>query len=202
MADQTTYADVSSREGELRRLLARNWWVVALRGVLAILFGLIVLIFTGPAILSLVLVFSAYMLVDGIFAIISGVRAARRHQRWGLFIFEGIVDIIAAVLAFLWPAITVLAFVLLVAVWSLASGGAMLAAAFQLNSRHGRIWVAIGGLASMILGFLLIIAPVVGAIVLTWWIGAYALAFGVTLLVAAFTLRSRNREHQPLAQPA
>jgi uncharacterized membrane protein HdeD (DUF308 family) len=90
----------------------------------------------------------------------------------------------------LWPGITVVAFVLLVAVWALASGGLMFAAAFELPINHGRWWLVLGGLASIIYGVLLLGAPLLGALVLTWWIGAYAVLFGVMLLILAFRLRS------------
>jgi uncharacterized membrane protein HdeD (DUF308 family) len=175
-------------------VLAENWWAVALRGVFGILFGLIALFATGPTILSLVLFFSAYMLVDGVFGIVSAVRAARQHERWGLLLLEGLADIAAGVIAFLLPGITVIAFVLLMAVWALVSGGLMLGAAFKLDQAHGRWWLALGGVVSILYGLLLAIAPVIGAIVLTWWLGAYALAFGVVLLVLAFRLRARKNQ--------
>jgi uncharacterized membrane protein HdeD (DUF308 family) len=184
----------------MRSTLARNWWAIAIRGILGILFGLIALFMTPSAILSLVLVFSAYMLVDGIFAITSAVRAARHHERWVLLVLEGIADIIAGIIAILWPGITIFAFVLLMAVWSLASGAFMFAAAFQLNRTHGRWWLALGGIASVALGVMLIIAPVIGAIVLTWWIGAYALVFGVSLLTLSFKLRRRHNDRSVFAR--
>jgi uncharacterized membrane protein HdeD (DUF308 family) len=145
--------------------------------------------------LSLVLLFSAYMLVDGIFAIVSAVRAIRRKEdRWGLLIFEGLLNIAVGILAFLWPGITVIAFVILVAAWAIVSGGLMTAAGFRLNVDHGRWWLILGGLLSIAFGALLIIAPLIGAVVLTWWIGAYAIAFGVALIIFSFKLRSRQHE--------
>src|SRR5512132_2582821 len=178
----------------LSEVLADSWWAVGLRGLLGILFGLICLLTPGIAVGAFVILFSAYMLVDGVFAIISGIKAARNGERWGLLILEGIVDIAAGVVAFLWPGITAVAFVLLIAVWALVSGALMLVAAFRLNIDHGRWWLALGGIASIIFGVVLIIAPVVGAVVLTWWLGAYALVFGVLLLVLAFQLHSRREE--------
>jgi uncharacterized membrane protein HdeD (DUF308 family) len=181
---------------------ARNWWLVALRGVLAILFGLVALVLPVATMLSLVLLFSAYALVDGIFAIIAGIRKARRHERWGLLVLEGIVDIIAGAIAFLWPAITVLAFVFLVAAWALVSGALMLAAAFRLETSHGRWWLVLGGLVSLAYGVVLIAAPLIGALVLTWWLGAYALVFGVALLILGFRLRPHRNQHPHAATVA
>lgn len=183
-----------SGDAAMCAVLAENWWAVAVRGVLGILFGLIALLAPGPTILSLVLLFSAYMLVDGVFGIVAAVRAARRNERWGLLLLEGVVDIAAGVVAFLWPGLTVVAFVLLMAVWALVSGGLMLGAAFKLSTQHGRWWLALGGVVSIVYGLLLAIAPLIGALVLTWWLGAYALAFGVVLLVLAFRLRSQKNQ--------
>ena len=175
--------------------LVQNWWLFTLRGILAIVFGLLALIFPGPTMLSLVILFSAYMLVDGIFGIISAVRAIRRKEdRWGLLIFEGLIDIAVGILAFLWPGITVVAFVLLVGAWAIVTGAVMTAAGFRLNVSHGRWWLVLSGLLSLGFGTLLVIIPLIGAVVLTWWIGAYALAFGVALVIFSFKLRSRQHE--------
>jgi len=173
-----------------REMLARNWWIFALRGVLGIIFGLIALFMPAVTMLSLVLVFSAYMLVDGVCAIAAGVRAARQGERWGLFILEGLANFAAGIVAFLLPGLTVLVFVFLIAAWALLTGGLMLGAAFRLDADHGRWWLVLGGLASIIYGALLVIAPIVGAVVLTWWIGAYAIIFGVALLALSFRLKS------------
>ena len=180
----------------LSEILAESWWTVGLRGLLGIAFGLICLLVPAAAILALIWLFSAYMLVDGVLAMVSGIKAARNGERWGLFILEGVVDIAAGAVAFLWPAITAVAFVLLIAIWALISGGLMLVAAFSLKLEHGRWWLALGGIASVIFGIVLFIAPTVGAVVLTWWIGAYALIFGMLLLVLAFQLHSRREEHK------
>src|SRR4030081_2031224 len=175
--------------------LVQNWWLFTLRGIFAIVFGLLALIFPGPTMLSLVILFSAYMLVDGIFGIISAVRAIRRKEdRWGLLIFEGLSDSAVGILAFLWPGITVVAFVLLVGAWAIVTGAVMTAAGFRLNVSHGRWWLVLSGLLSLGFGTLLVIIPLIGAVVLTWWFRAYALAFGVALVIFSFKLRSRQHE--------
>jgi uncharacterized membrane protein HdeD (DUF308 family) len=185
-------------------VLARNWWVLAIRGVLGIAVGLIALVLPAATMLALVLVFAAYMLVDGVFAIMAAVRAAREHERWGLLVLEGVADIVAGVIAVVWPGITVLAFVLLVAAWAIVSGGLMLVAGYRLNIEHGRWWLLLAGALSVAYGVLLVVAPMIGALVLTWWFGAYALLFGVALLVLAFRLKARNdeRSHPAVAQSA
>src|SRR5215217_9086089 len=179
--------------------LARNWWAVALRGVMGIIFGIIALVMPAATMLSLVLVFAAYMLVDGILGIVSAVRAARHRDKWIWLTLEGVLNIVTAALAVLLPGLTVVVFVLLIAFWALLSGGLMLGAAFRLKADHGRGWLVFGGMASIIYGILLLVAPVIGALVLTWWIGAYALVFGVGLLILAFKLRQRSNEHHQTA---
>jgi uncharacterized membrane protein HdeD (DUF308 family) len=184
------------------RTLVQNWWLFTLRGIFGIIFGCIALVFPGATMLSLVLLFSAYMLVDGVAGIISAARAIRKKDRWGLLLFEGLLNIAVGIVAFLWPGITVIAFVLLVAAWAIVSGAMMTAAAFRLNAAHGRWWLVLGGLLSLAYGALLVAAPLIGAIVLTWWMGAYALAFGVALVVFSFKLRSRQRRVNPTAVAA
>ena len=184
--------DPLDRTHAMSALLAQNWWAVALRGVFAIIFALIAFFSPSATLLSLALFFSAYMLVDGVFGIVSGVRAASNHQRWGLLVLEGILNILVGVIAFLMPGLTVLFFVTMVAVWSLITGVLMIVAAFKLNPAYGRGWLIVSGLVSVLFGIALLVAPLVGAVVLTWWLGAYALAFGVSLLVLAFKLKGRK----------
>ena len=182
----------------LSEVLADSWWAVGLRGILGILFGLICLLTPGIAIEVFVILFAAYMLVDGVFAIASGIKAARNGERWGLLILEGIVDLAAGLVAVLWPAITLIALIWIVAIWAIVSGALMLGAAFTLKLDHGRWWLALGGIASLIFGILLVIEPLIGAVVLTLWIGAYALVFGIFLLILAFQLhvKKEEREHK------
>jgi uncharacterized membrane protein HdeD (DUF308 family) len=191
-AGTSLFAFDPARSDALSEVLAERWWAVGLRGVLAIIFGLLCLLTPGIAVGALVLLFAAYMLVDGVFAIISGIRAARSGQRWGLLILEGVVDLAAGALAVIWPAITLVALVWIVAIWAIVSGALMLAAAFALNPDYGRWLLALGGIASLVFGILLIIEPLIGAVVLTLWIGAYALVFGVLLLVLGFQLNSKR----------
>ena len=178
-------------------VLAKNWWAVGIRGVIGILFGLVALFLPGATMLSLVLVFAAYAFVDGVFAIVSAVRAARERERWGYLLLDGIVDIAAAAVAVLWPGITVVAFVFVVAFWAIFTGVLELMAAFRLDFIDGRGWLIFGGIVSVLYGVLLIVAPMIGAVVLTWWLGAYALVFGVCLVVLAFKLRARLENLNP-----
>jgi uncharacterized membrane protein HdeD (DUF308 family) len=200
VATTTINSASDARSGSAGETLVQNWWLFTLRGILGIIFGCIALIFPGPTMLSLVIVFSAYMLVDGVTGIISAPWAMRRRDRWGLLIFEGLLNIATGIIAFLWPGITVLAFVLLVAAWAIVSGALMTAAGFRLNIDHGRWWLILGGLLSLAYGALLIATPLIGATALTWWLGAYALAFGVALVI--FSLKLRSRQHERMSPTA
>jgi uncharacterized membrane protein HdeD (DUF308 family) len=193
MSTATTNRHVGESDA-MSAALAQNWWLIALRGVLAIIIGVIAFAAPVATMLSLVLLFSAYMLVDGVFAIVAALRAARKHERWALLVLEGIVSIAVAAVAVLWPGVTIVAYVLLVAAWAIVTGALMLGAAFRLNLDHGRWWLVLGGIASLIYGALLIIAPLIGALVLTWWFGAYALVFGVFMLMLALRLRARREQ--------
>jgi uncharacterized membrane protein HdeD (DUF308 family) len=180
------------RKDAMCALLAQNWWATLIRGIAAILFGLAALFFTGPAILSLVLVFAVYALLDGVFGILAAVRAARRNEHWAMLLLGGIVSLIAAAAAISMPGIAALVFVFLVAAWCIATGVFSLIAAFRLKGDHGQFWLGLGAVISIIFGVLLFIAPETGAVVLTWWVGIYAAVFGVSLVVLAFRLRSHR----------
>ena len=186
----------SPKTEAMNDMLANNWWAVALRGVVAILFGIAAFAMPLVTMLSLVVVFAAFSFVDGVFGIIMSVRGARKGERWVWLLLSGILGIVASAVAILWPGITVLAFVIRVAAWALVSGTFRLISAFRLKIDHGRVWLVIGGIASIVFGILLVISPFIGALVLTFWTGAHALVLGATLLVLAYKLRS-HRTGQP-----
>jgi uncharacterized membrane protein HdeD (DUF308 family) len=174
------------------------WWALALRGAFAILFGLVAVVFPIAALGSLVLLLSAYLAADGALAIVSAFRAARAVERWAWLGVEGVLNIAAALIALFLPGVTVLALVILLAAWAVASGVAMLAAAFR--GREGRLWLGLGGAVSVVWGVLLTSQPIAGAVVLTFWLGLYALAFGFVMLVLG--LRVRNRGAGAASAPA
>jgi len=152
--------------------------------------GIIALLMPGITIEAFVLLFAAFMLVDGIFAIVASVRAAAHHERWSALILQGILDLIAAAIAIFVPIATILAFVYLNAAWAMISGALMLAAVFRLHPTHGKWILALAGTLSLVWGILLVIAPIPGIVVMTWWVGAY----GCALIALAFRLRRRRDE--------
>ena len=184
----------SPKTEAMNLMLANNWWVVGLKGVFAILFGIVAFAMPMATMLSLVVVFAAFSFVDGVVGIVMSVRGARKGERWVWLLINGILGIAAGGFAVLWPDLTVLAFVLLVAAWALMSGTLMLISAFRLKIDHGRVWLVIGAIANIAFGVLLVISPFIGALVLTFWTGAHALVLGVTLLVLAYKLRSHRAD--------
>jgi uncharacterized membrane protein HdeD (DUF308 family) len=173
----------------MNNVLARNWWALAVRGVAAVLFGVIAFALPGVTLTVLVLFFAAYLLVDGIFALVAGLRAAEHHERWGGLVAEGVLDLVAGVLVVMWPGMTLLLFIYLAAFWAIVSGIALLVAAFRLHRQHGEWLLILAGVLSVVWGVLVVLFPIAGILVWAWWIGAYALVFGIAMLVAAFRLR-------------
>lgn len=182
----------TERLDAMSAVLARNWWLVAIRGALAILFGLVALVAPGATILTLVIFFAAYMLVDGFIGIAAAIRAAERHERWGWLLLEGLLGVLVGIVAFVLPASAVLAVITLIAAWAILSGGLMIAAAFRLHLHYGRWWLGLGGVVSVLFGIALLVNPGLSAVLLTYWLGGYAMAFGAMLLVLAFRLRARR----------
>ena len=180
-------------DGPISGVLAQNWWVIALRGAFAILFGIIAIVLPGVTLAALVLLFAAYMLVDGVCAIVMAFKAARRRERWGWLVLEGVADLIAGAIALIWPVATVIAFVLLMGAWAIVSGMLLIAAASRIYFTHGGWLLLLAGAASLVWGVLLVVWPLPGAVVLIWWIAAYAMLFGGTLLALAFRLRRRKQ---------
>lgn len=177
----------------MSKVLAKNWGWVLLRGILGIIVGVIA--FTSPlaTIGALVLVFAVYSASDGVLAIVSAVRAARAGERWIWFVLEGLIDIAAAVVALSMPLIAVKVFVFVVSFWAIFSGVAMIVAAFKLEKTHGRLWLILGGALSIVWGVLLLMQPVIGVLVMTYWFGAYAFMFGIVLIALAFQLRAKHK---------
>src|SRR6202521_5145324 len=168
-------------------LLARRWWALALRGLVAVLFGLLTFFIPGTLI-SLVLLFGFYALLDGIFDIVSAIRAPGHH--WPLIV-EGIVGIIVGILTFLWPGIAAMVLLYLIAFWAIFTGVLEIVAGVRLREVIANEFLLIlMGVISVLFGLLILIFPGAGALAIIFWIGAYAVVFGIILIILAFRLRS------------
>jgi uncharacterized membrane protein HdeD (DUF308 family) len=171
-----------------------HWWALALRGAVAILFGLAALLRPDIALEALILLFGAYALVDGVFAIV-GVFGGTRGgtPRW-LLLIEGIAGILAGLIAFFLPGLTAIVLLYLIAVWAIITGISEIATAIRLRREIMGEWALIvGGALSILFGVILaVIGPVAGLLSLIWLIGIYALVFGVLMLITAFAVRGRD----------
>jgi uncharacterized membrane protein HdeD (DUF308 family) len=169
----------------------KHWWQIALRGFLALIFGILVLAWPGVALAILAIIFGAYVFVDGIFTLVAAVnyKAGAGRRTW-LFI-RGITGIVVGLITFFWPAITALALVIIIAAWALVTGVMELIFAFKANQDSAIRWMfAISGILSLILGALMLAQPIIGALVIVWVIGAYAVLAGILLIILGFRLRS------------
>jgi len=188
-----------SRSNRMSAGLARNWWVVGLRAAAASLFIIAVLCLPSPTIASLVLMFAAYVAADGALAILAGMRALPRGERWRLLILEGATNLAAAaVLA--WPAIAIAApFVRLACAWAVVTGALLLAAAHRLSGPHGRWVLVLAGVASAGWGALAAAADAGNPQTIRLWLVGYAVIFGGVLLALAGHLRRRHNESAVVA---
>jgi uncharacterized membrane protein HdeD (DUF308 family) len=175
-------------------VLAMNWWAAAVRGVSAIVLGILAISVPALTLIGLVMIFAVYCFVDGIFAIVLAIRGARKHQRWGWLAFNGTVSLVVAALAAFYPFVTVFVLVILFAAWALISGAATLAAAVRLPKRHGRWWLIATGVIAIVFGLAMLFLPTLGMLTLIYLVGFQALLSGIALLVLAFQLRARSVE--------
>jgi uncharacterized membrane protein HdeD (DUF308 family) len=170
-------------------ILIGNWWALALRGVAAILFAVIAFFWPGITAAALILLFGVYALVDGIFALVAALHAARHHGRSRGLLVEGILNIVIALVVFAWPGPALVALIYLIALWAVITGVALTAAGIALIRLSDEWLLVASGLLSILLGVVLFVQPAAGVVALSWWLGAYALLFGITLLSAAFRIR-------------
>ena len=177
--------------------LARNWWALVLRGIAGVIFGVLTFINPGMTLAVLIVLFGAYAIVDGVFNLVAAV-SGRTGQPWWHLVLEGIVSIAAGVIAFAWPGLTALALLWVIAGWAIITGVLEIVAAIRLRKHiDNEWWLVLSGVASVVFGGLLIVAPVAGALAVTLWIGAYAVVFGALMIALGLRLR---RHRQPGAQ--
>jgi uncharacterized membrane protein HdeD (DUF308 family) len=187
-------------------VVPRHWWALALRGVAAVVFGILAFTLPGMTLAVLVLLFGAYALVDGVLAIVSALRSSGEHL-WYL-LFEGVLGIVAGVAAFAWPGLTALVLLFIIAVWAVLTGLLEVVAAVRLRKaiKNEWAWIA-GGVVSVVFGLFMLISPGPGALAFVWLIGTYAIIFGITLFALAWEVRGLQQPagrggaglHQPVA---
>jgi uncharacterized membrane protein HdeD (DUF308 family) len=169
--------------------LARNWWALALRGLAAIIFGIVAWIWPDLTVTALVILFGAFVLVEGAFDVATALTTRNRDDRWPLLL-QGIAGIAIGVVTLVWPDITALTLMYLIAAWAILTGIFEVIVAIRLRREiSGEFLLGLAGVASILFGIAIAIFPGSGAVALVWLIGIYAIAFGILLLILAFRLR-------------
>jgi uncharacterized membrane protein HdeD (DUF308 family) len=173
--------------------LTRNWWLILLRGLCAILFGVLTFIWPGVTLFTLVLLYGAFALADGIFALAAAITGNTPTPRWWLAVV-GLLGIAVGAMTFLWPGLTAVVLQVFIACWAIAIGILQIVGAIQLRKEIRDEWLLIaGGALSIVFGFILLTQPGVGALALLYVIGGYAILYGI--LLVWFSLRLRNHSH-------
>jgi uncharacterized membrane protein HdeD (DUF308 family) len=188
-------ATIHIQQGEimdvtLLHTLGRVWWLVLLRGIAAIVFGVLAWAWPGATLITLVLFWGAYALVDGVAALWAGWQAKDGGKPMWHIVLIGVLGIAAGLFTFVSPGITAIALLLLIAVWAIVTGVFQIAAAIRLRKEIANEWLLIlSGALSVVFGVLMIASPGAGALAVLWLIGAFAIAYGALLVVLAFKLK-------------
>jgi uncharacterized membrane protein HdeD (DUF308 family) len=184
--------------GTIARTLSHDWWVVLLRGMIAIVFAILCFARPGISLGALVLWFGAYALIDGVFKSWTAISHRRETDNWGILLLSGLVGIGIGILTWRAPGMTALALVFYIAIWAIATGLMELVTAIRLRKEIEGEWsLALAGLAAIAFGVLLIARPESGALGLLWMIASFALVFGIALVVLSFRLRSLAHRLEP-----
>ncbi len=170
-------------------ILIGNWGALALRGAFAVLFALIAIFWPGITAKALIVLFGFYVLADGILALAAGLRAAHRHRRSGPLLLEGAFNIAIGFIILGWPGAALVALIYLLALWAIITGVALVAAGLALIRLSGEWLLLLSGVLSILFGLILFAQPAAGIVALAWWLGIYALVFGIMLLSVAFRIR-------------
>jgi uncharacterized membrane protein HdeD (DUF308 family) len=174
----------------LLHIAARNWWSIVLRGVCAILFGLLAWVWPGVTLSVLVLLWAGYTLADGVLALAGAFSRTSTAPWWALLII-GLVSLFAAAFAIFFPGLTAVGLLYLIGFWAIVTGALEIVAAIQLRREiEGEFWLGFAGLASILFGVLLIMRPGLGALAVMWMIGTYAIALGILLIAHGLHVRS------------
>ncbi len=180
--------------------LFRNWWMYAVRGLLAVVFGTLALIWPETTKSALVLLFGFFALADGIFATVASIALSAYFKYWWAVMLEGLTGIVIGFIAFIWPEITALALFYLIAAWAIITGIFEIVAAIEFRHVIAGEWVMfLVGLLSMALGILLFVFPGAGLVALIWAIGTYAIVNGIMEIVFAFRLHSLGNEFKTIS---
>ena len=171
--------------------IAAHWWIPLVRGIVAIVFGVVVMAYPFHALGVFIILFGAFVFADGVLNIFTSLRYAHPDSgSWWMILVQGIFGVLIGVLTFVWPGLTAATLGTLVALWAVVTGALEIAAAFKLRRNvPGEVLLIVSGVLSVVIGAWLFIMPIVALLALTWLIGFYAIFGGVTLIALAFRLR-------------
>jgi uncharacterized membrane protein HdeD (DUF308 family) len=173
--------------------ITRSWWLLLIRGLASLIFGILALIWPGLTVLTLIIFFGAFAIVDGVFAIGSAIRRAERRVEWWPELIEGILGIIIGLIAFIWPGLTALGLLYIIGAWAVITGITEIAAAVRLRAAIDNEWfLGLSGVLSVVWGVILFIFPGTGAIAIAWLIGILAIIYGAALLSFAWRIHNRG----------
>ena len=171
--------------------LTTNWWAMFLRGVVALLFGSVTLAWPGMTLIVLIVFFGAYVLVDGVLAIVAGIRGSE-GRRW-LLLAEGVLSVLAGLIAFFWPGMTVLLLLFVISAWAIFTGLLKVVMAIFFRREVENAWLmGLSGVLSVLFGVILAVLPGAGLLTLVWLIGIYALVVGIVLIYLGFRVRGQR----------
>lgn len=177
-------------DGDMLGLISKNWWVMLLRELFAIVFGIITIVWPGLTLLGLIWLFGAYAIGDGAVEIWSGITNRGRHDRWWVEILIGLAGIVAGILVISWPGLSTLALMYLIAAWMVVMGVFQVIYAVRVRKEiSNEVWIILSGVLSVALGLFFFAFPGDGAISLVWLIGIYAVFFGALLVLFSFRAR-------------
>lgn len=169
---------------------SRHWWLVVLRGVIAVLFGVLAWVWPGITLLALVIMWGIYSIADGVLSFVTAFRWRDSGKPLWPLIVIGIAGIAAGVVAFAWPQITALVLLMFIAAWAIVMGIFQIVTAIRIRKEIDNEWLlGLSGLVSVIFGVLMIASPGAGAVAVIWIIGLYAVFFGVLLIALGFKLK-------------
>lgn len=175
-------------------MLRSYWWLAIIRGIVAILFGIAVLARPAMSVGVLLMLFGAFALASGIMAVISSISLMAHHKQWWAMLVEGLVGIAIGLITFYWPAVTALSVLVLVAIWAIIIGVfQFVGSASGFGPSSSRWLLAIAGILSVILGILLLARPAAGLLTIVWFLGIYAILWGIDQIVLGFQLRHLDR---------
>ena len=179
---------------DLATAMGKSWWLLLLRGLVAIVFALLTWAQPGVSLAALVLVFGIYVLADGLLGVWSAIAKRRDNRHWWLLLLWGLVGIVVGVMTFIMPGITGLVLLMYIAAWAVITGVLQIVAAIRLRKEIKGEWLMIlSGLVSVAFGVLLFLQPGAGALAVAWIIAAYAFIFGELMVLLAFKVRKLGR---------